>query len=307
MKKIDAHVHIDSPVSLEETVKNYKELMERKGYCGLGLMSLGVGGESRTAAESNAFALELLKQLPCSFAFAALEHERDFAGQIADHMAKGFCGIKLLEGKPSVWKHYGYGLDDPRFAPFFAEAERRQVPLLVHNNDPYVHWDKEKLDARSIANGWYYDETMPKKEYFDGILEGILATYPRLKIALAHTAFYADRPEKMEAFLEKYPNLMLDLTPALGIYKDLSAHSAAVRDLILRYPDRFFYGTDCHNDLSGFNRDYNDKKTAVIFAFLEKTEPCTVCGMEICPVALPEEVLEKIYYQNILRFIGKGE
>ncbi len=305
MRKIDAHVHIDSPISLEETVQNYKELMERKGYCGIGLMSLGEGGESRTAAESNAFALKLLKELPGSFAFAALEHERDFAEQMAEHLEKGFCGIKLLEGKPSVWKHYGYGLDDPRFAPFFAEAEKRQIPLLVHNNDPFVHWDKEKLDARSIANGWYYDETMPKKDYFDEVLEGILKKYPRLRIALAHTAFYADRPAKMEEFLEKYPNLMMDLTPALGIYKDLSAHREAVRALILKYPHRFFYGTDAHNDLSGFNREYNDKKTSVIFAFLEETEPRTVCGMEISPIGLPPEILEQIYYKNILHFIGK--
>ncbi|MBQ8600736.1 MAG: amidohydrolase family protein [Clostridia bacterium] len=304
MKKIDAHVHIDAPISLTQTVEYYKDLMIRKGYDGLGLMSLGFGGESRTAAESNAFALALLKELPGSFAFAALDHSRDFTEQTQEYMQMGFSGIKLLEGKPSVWRHYGYGLDDLRFAPFFAYAEEQQIPLLVHNNDPWVHWDKEKLDERSITSGWYYDETFPKKSYFDGILESVLAQYPRLKIALAHTAFYADRPEKMAELLKKYPNLMMDLTPALGIYKDLSAHSGAVRELILKYPERFFYGTDAHNDLSGFNREYNDKKTAVVFAFLEETELRTVCGMELCPVGLPEKVLEDVYYNNIKRFIS---
>ena len=37
MKKIDAHVHIDAPISLTQTVEYYKDLMIRKGYDGLGL------------------------------------------------------------------------------------------------------------------------------------------------------------------------------------------------------------------------------------------------------------------------------
>lgn len=303
MKKIDAHIHLSSPISNEEMVKNIRDMMARKGYEGVGLMCLSYGGPVSPDPGCNRRALELLKSLPGSFAFAALDHGRDFVEQAREYRQQGFCGIKLLEGKPSTWKHYGYGLDHPRFEPFFTYAEQEQLPLLLHNNDPAFHWQLDKMSIRAIENGWYYDATYPAKEEFDRILEGVLARHPRLKIALAHMGFYADRPQKARELMEQYPNLMLDITPALPIYEDLS-NTDGWADFFRQYHTRLFYGTDADCDLTGFNREYNDKKTAVIRAFLEETQPRMVCGEWVRPVGLPPEMLENIYYNNIKRFIS---
>lgn len=303
MKKFDAHIHISSPISVEEMEQNLKEMMERKGYEGVGIMCLSYGGNISPDPRCNARALELLGRLPGSFAFAALDHGRDFVEQTKEYLQQGFFGIKLLEGKPSAWRHYGYGLDDPRFEPFFTYAEAEQIPLLLHNNDPAIHWQKEKLSERAIQKGWYYDESYPTKAEFDGVLEEVLRRHPRLKIALAHMGFYADRPQKAAELMEQYPNLVLDITPALPIYEDLSAHSEEWSAFFRKYHTRLFFGTDADSDLSGFAREYNDKKTAIIFAFLEEKEPCVVCGMELHPLGLPASMLEDIYHNNIKRFL----
>ncbi len=304
MKKIDAHIHLMEDIPVEESVGYIKDMMERKGYEGVGLMSLVIGGDRGYDPQSNRRALAILNQLPAgSFAFAALDHHRDFVEQAKEAMSAGFSGIKLLEGKPSVWRYYGYGLDHPRFEEFFTYAEEQQIPLLIHNNDPAIHWHREKLNARAIKKGWYYDESYPAKEQFDRVLEGVLQRHPRLKAALAHMGFYADRLDQAARLLEQCPNLMLDITPALPIYGDLSAQGPRAAAFFRRYHTRLFYGTDADNDLVGERRDYNDKKTAIIAAFLEQTEPCTVCGMALCPVGLPRPMLENIYYNNIKRFI----
>lgn len=305
MKKIDAHVHIMDEIPEEATVAYFKELMERKGYEGVGMMSLVIGGDRGFDPESNRRALKILKELPASFAFAALDHRRDFIEQTKEYLAAGFSGIKILEGKPSVWKYYGYGLDHPRFEEFFTYAEEEQIPLLIHNNDPAIHWQREKLDERAIRKGWYYDETYPKKEAFDEVLEEVLRKHPKLKVALAHMGFYADRLTRAAELMEQCPNLMLDITPALPIYADLSAHREEAYAFFRTYGDRLFFGTDADNEQAGTKRAYNDKKTAIISAFLSETEPCTVEGMDIHPIGLSEEALEKIYYHNILRFIGR--
>ena len=69
--------------------------------------------------------------------------------------------------------------------------------------------------------GWYYDESMPRQEYFYQIFEKILCKYPNLRIAAAHMGFYANRLDIASRLLENCPNMYFDITPAIIIYLSL--------------------------------------------------------------------------------------
>ena len=153
MKKMDFHTHILNDITIDETVSFYQELCERKGYEGIGILACSHTTEG-DYPDCNEMAMAVRNRLPNSYAFAALHHDRDFVEQAKEYMARGFEGIKILEGKPTQYRYYGYGLDHPRFEAFFAYAEEQGIPLLIHNNDPLMHWDITKMSARSIRKGW---------------------------------------------------------------------------------------------------------------------------------------------------------
>ncbi len=302
MKKIDFHVHITDSIPLEKTAEHFRALCERKGYEGVCMLAY-VHESSVHHLTCNEDALALKAMLPGSYAFAALHHDRDFVVQAREYMERGFDGIKILEGKPSVYRYLGYGLDHPRYDAFFAYAEKEQIPIILHNNDPAGNWDITKATPRAIEKGWYYDETVPTHEWFFETLEGVLARHSRLRVALAHFGFYADDLDRAERLMEACPNLYMDLTPALDIFRTFSKSAPRTEAFFRKYHARIFYGTDAQNDLTGFAREYNDVKTHTIDTFLGGGAPCVIRDHVIAPISLTDEMLENIYYHTAMRFI----
>ena len=304
MKKIDFHVHINNRIPIDDTVKYFNDMCKRFGYCGVGIMSIIAGSSYGDDPGCNDRALKLKRLMPGSFAFAALDHKRDFISQTREYMLSGFDGIKILEGKPSVYRYYGYGLDCERFDRFFEYAQKEQIPIMLHNCDPEQNWDISRADERAKKMGWYYDESMPRQKYFYQVFEKILCKYPNLRIAAAHMGFYANRLDIASRLLENCPNMYFDITPALIIYSQLSDNKDAPV-FFRKYQDRLIYGTDADNGLFGFAREYNDKKVRVITAFLENSSPCLIDGIQINPIAADNSILQKIYAQNAINFLSR--
>ena len=111
--------------------------------------------------------------------------------------------------------------------------------------------------------------------------------------------------EKAFDMMKKYPNLYMDMTPALNIYEELSLIRDRAEEFFLKHGDRVFFGTDATNHLVGEARMYNDKKNAVTSHFFSGGEYREICGKKISPVHLTNEILENLYYNNAMRFIGK--
>ena len=304
MKKIDFHVHIFDDIPIEDTARYFKDMCARKAYEGVGLMALWHTTEGYFT-DCNEKALKLKGMIPNSYAFAALDRERDFAQQAAEYMSRGFDGIKLFEGKPSEYKLFGWGYGDERFDRFFAYAEEEQIPIMLHNNDPIENWDVAKATPRAIEKGWVYDESVPSQEWFFRVLEEALDKHRDLRLAIAHMGFYADNLDRAEKLLEKCPNLYLDITPALPIYVDLCKDIARAEAFFRKYHERLIYGTDAANNLVGAAREYNDTKTEVIKTFLEGSEPKQIGKYFITPIKLESHMLENIYYNNAMRFLAR--
>ncbi|MBR6794185.1 MAG: amidohydrolase family protein [Clostridia bacterium] len=301
---MDFHVHNHIHTTPEEAAVYMKEMIDRLGYEGIGIMA-SLHSSRGPYPTSNEDAMALVKLLPGSIAFAGLDHERDFVEQTKEYMEAGFKGIKLLEGKPSEWRYRGYGYEHPRFDAFFDYCEKEGIPLLIHNNDPLANWDLSKADERAIKMGWVYDENVPSQEWFFEQLEHRLLTHPNLRAAIAHFGFYSNDIPRAERLMEACPNLVMDITPAILIYPQLSETPEAAEAFFRKYHTRIIYGTDADTKLEGFAREYNDKKRAIITHFLEGDEPREIAGNLIHPIKLEREMLENIYYNNAMRFIER--
>ena len=257
IKKIDFHVHITDPISIEQTVINYRDMCKRHNLEGVFLHALRVGG-AYPHPTCNEDALRIKEQIHGSYAFASLNHDYDFVDQAKEYVSLGFDGIKLLEGKTSLYRHYGYSLENPRFKEFFEYAEKEQIPLLIHNNDPDYSWDITKATQRSIDMGWVYDEKIPSHEWFFKNIEEVLMRYQNLRVALAHMGFFTKNLDRAQRLMEMCPNLYMDMTPAMNILEDLSINPSKTEAFFRKYHNRILFGTDADNDLTGEKRAYND-------------------------------------------------
>lgn len=308
MKKIDFHIHIESDVPVEVSAGYLEDMCDRHGYCGVCAMSFtyGVSEKEPYFEKCNEKAMELKLRMKDSYAFANPLVGKDFAKQTEQLMNDGFDGIKLLRGgKPDYVKKYGDTYDSEVYADFFALCEEKQYPILMHNNDPAYCWDKTKASPRAIKMGWVYDESHSTHKRLYESAETVLKKYPRLNIALAHFGFYSENIDRAFELMEAYPNLKMDITPALNIYKELSAVHDKAEEFFRKYNDRLIFGTDAVNVLEGEDRAYNDLKNAVTTHFLTGEGERDIQGRCTRAISLTEEMLENIYYKNAMRFIGK--
>lgn len=304
MQKMDFHVHVlDNDTNASNSIRYFEDLCMRNNLDGICIHAVGFSS-IHAHPGANEKALTISKANINWYAFAGLDHSKDFIEQAEEYMTQGFRGIKLLEGKPSLYRYFGYGFEHPRFEAFFDYAEKHAIPLEIHNNDPLLHWDLNKISPSSIEKGWYYDSTIPSQEHFFRVFEEMLHRHPALHVALAHFGFYSNNLPRAEKLMKACPNLMMDMTPASIIYNELSQTPEETRSFILRYQHRLLYGTNVSNKIEGAVHDLNIRKSKLMNAFFEGNELYTLGNSRVVGMNLEKHVLENIYWNNAHRFMG---
>ena len=306
MKKLDFHVHALDGTELApaEAATYLHDMCLEYGYEGVCIIAV----TKHEQMDNNEYVLAIKERLPASYAFASPRPDHDFCKDAQYYMRNGFDGIKLIRGgKPNYHRRCGgYFWDDPIYADLFAFCEESGTPILLHNNDPLIHWDVQNAPQRAKEQGWVYDETYPSQSTFFEKLETVLERYPRLNLALAHMGFYADRLPHAAALLDRYPNLKLDITPAMIIYEQLSQTPAESEAFFRKYHERLIFGTDAEAEQVGERKAYTNLKNRLTNAFFGGGEPVEIEGRFIHPIRLEKHMLENIYYNNALRFVQKN-
>jgi hypothetical protein len=119
----------------------------------------------------------------------------------------------------------------------------------------------------------------------DEALEILYQHSPKAKIIWAHTGFSTE-PAKVEAYLQRYPNLWCELSYRYGITEGGSL-TPEWRRLFEKYPERFLIGSD-----TWVNERW-DNYGSIMATYREWLKQ------------LPEEVMEKIAYRNAERLFGR--
>ena len=243
-----------------------------------------------------------------------------FAEYVCRCRAAGCDGVKLLEGKPQMRKSTPVpDFDLPVWEAFWSCAEEEQIPILWHVNDPESHWGKNPSEWLK-RQGWWYDESYINNEEQYAQVFRVLERHPRLRIAFAHFLFFSAQLDRLDAILEKYPNVMVDLTPGIEMYENFSAEPERTKAFFEKYHDRIAYGTDIGgrciltNEGESFNEKENLRRPEIVRNFLtmKGTQRIESDGnflhdrapFEMRGLGLEGERLDEILSKNIRRFIG---
>lgn len=195
--------------------------------------------------------------------------------KLKDYLQRGGKGLKLYGGHSLF---HDLPLDDAAMMPVYHYCEQNQVPILFHVNA-----------------GKFQEE-----------FETVLKKFPRIKIICPHFCLSTIAVDRFEHLMDTYPHLYTDLSfgyidflkaGLLRISKDPEKY----RNLIIKYQDRIFFGTDMVVTnakyktvewLSGVTRAYRDMLEKEQYSFFG-TGPVTLRGLH-----LDRPVLEKIYRKN---------
>jgi predicted TIM-barrel fold metal-dependent hydrolase len=325
VEKIDTHVHLHG--SLPQFMKRAQADYFRLLTVNVNYATFPPLPQQRTDA------LALKRQYPDRVAFAASFDASDskqpgwlarVEGQLKEDVAQGAVGVK-------VWKDIGMQqrdpdgravmIDDARLAPIFKFLEQRGVVVLGHQGEPRNAWlpldqmttrgDRqyftEHPEYHMFANGQW-----PSYEAQLAARDRLLAHHPQLKFLALHLASLEWSVDRIGEFLNRYPNASVDLAARLVHLKlQASADRERVRQFFIRHQDRIVYATDLTRLPEQSDAAFADEAHTVWlndWRFLSgDTElRSEEFDMPFKGLALPKEVLNKIYHANARRLFPSG-
>lgn len=328
-KRIDSHIHYALPLTPETLIS----FMDKNGIDKANLVL--VPSRQRLTAVPDAL-MAKAKYPDRFYVFTSFDvseyfkHGKEigkYQMKFVDAMRQCGCdGLKIIEGKPTMRKIMGAipGFDAPCWEPLWQYLEETQFPVLWHLNDPESCWGPEEKAPRHIRLGKeLYDDTFVNNEEQYRQMEAILERHPKIKFIFAHLYFMSAQLPRLAAILDKYPNVMVDITPGLEIYVNLSKNTEEAKAFFEKYQDRIMYGTDigarcvlAENAEDALNEDecvarmdlidgMFDEKTHRIMRedgrYLINTDDFVQKGF-----TLSEEAINKIYWKNFERYVGEN-
>jgi len=219
----------------------------------------------------------------------------------------------MIEGKPTSRQKMDIPVTDAYFGDYWARVEELGLPIVWHVNDPEEFWEPERLPIWAKEVNWGYGPEDVQKEELYAEVDEVLARHPGLKIIFAHFYFLsADLPRAIR-FLDAHPTVRFDLTPGIEMLYNLSRDLDASRAFFYAYADRIVFGTDLSSSLTV---DEGRFRAGIVYRWLESEDTFRVpVGADfllgspedgvIHGLALPDDVLARIYGGNFVRLAGE--
>jgi predicted TIM-barrel fold metal-dependent hydrolase len=233
--------------------------------------------------------------------------------QLEDCARRGARGVK-------VWKNLGLGYrdasgafvrpDDPRVVAVLGRAGELGLPVLIHSADPIAFFEpldeyNERLDELSAQPDWWFGDR-DRYPTFADVMDAharLVQACPGTTFVGAHVGGCAEDLERVARLLEAAPNYHVDIAGRMAELGRQPRHAAA---FIRRFADRVLFGTDIY--------PASDEQYRLHYRFLESADEAFdyAPDAEIPPqgrwtvsgLALPEDVLTKVYRDNARKVLG---
>ena len=335
IKKIDIHMHISSDADYLREVMDELDLkmniMTNKGI-----------QPDRLKFQVDA-AIEISRKYPryyswcTTFGFEGM-YEPGWTESVKAYLKFGFDNGALAV---KAWKEIGMQvkkpngefvqIDDPIFDPIFDFAKQEGKTLFTHIGDPVDNWLYVGADGK--PNFWYKeggDITVNRIGKFQGEVswdklmlanDRMIAKHPGLKIIACHLGSCPHDVDLVAKRLDRFPNLAVDTS--LTVPHLMAQAREKVRAFFIKYQDRILYGLDesggmiptqylkdmtkagqrwteeevkreKRNLLQRYRNDFNYYFTDNEIRFK---------NYQIKGLGLPEEVLQKVFYSNAVKWV----
>ncbi len=320
--KIDAHVHVDTdrPDFIHQAMADNFRLLT---------INWDDPNESADMEVQQNFSLAQLKAFPGHIAYATTFSVRDFndtgweertLAYLKNSFANGAIAVKIykvigmdLKDENGKWVM----IDDPRFDPIIDFIQAIGVPVIGHLGEPKNCW--LPLEGMTVNGDRRYFGKHPEyhmylhpeaPSYEDQIRARVnmLRKHPNLMFVGAHLGSLEWSVDELAKRLDEFPNMAVDMAARIPqLQFQAMKDRQKVRDFMIKYQDRLIYGTDLSvepsSDPNGLKENAHTT-WANDWKFFVSNEEISVSSFDgkFKGLALPKEVVEKIYFTNAKRW-----
>ncbi len=234
-------------------------------------------------------------------------------------------GVKPILKEISMMREEGYHLGKMQSAPIMRARGRADLdtlrmdgdemalmldalkdegyPFLLHLSDPDTYYSSKYTDRSQFST----------KERDLAELEGVISRHHEMKLQIAHFAAQPEihRLDNLARWFDTYDNFNIDTSSARWMARELGKDPVKARAFLIKYSDRIHFGTDCVAFSS--DRSYYEGRYLALRLLLETdvrdealpfpdADTADSGGTFINGLALPKEVLRRIYWENATRF-----
>jgi len=253
-----------------------------------------------------------------------------------DHGAIGVkiwkeIGMKIKDSKGNYIM-----VDDPMFDPIFDFIAKEGKTLIAHIGEPIQAWTPDYPKSSGVPLGYwgrhpefsFWDK--PGKPSYNEIMaarDHVLAKHPDLRFVGAHLGSMSFDVDEIEKRLETYPNFAVEIGGRMR-YMMWQARGK-VREFFVKYQDRIMYGTDLSmGKIVWDGKKGREATPEKVKSFIERwkyryklfftylatedeipwgnhiigDKPLPEPTYKVKGIALPKDVLEKIYYKNSVKW-----
>jgi len=237
----------------------------------------------------------------------------DFSRRVATELAalkeRGASGVKIFKQFGLEYKNADGSLiaiDDERFNPIWQACGELKLPILIHVADPAAFFQpidetNERWEELHRHPEWsFYGPQFPSREKLLAAFLRVVKAHPQTTFVSAHVASNAEELAVVSQWLDECPNLYVEIASRIA---ELGRQTTTARKFLIKYQDRVLFGTD---------GPWTQERVRLYWRFLETEDeyfpysekPFPPQGSwNIYGIHLPDEVLQKIYYQNAARLI----
>ncbi len=237
---------------------------------------------------------------------------RDVCQKLKAAKLKGIVGLKFF-------KQFGLGyknsdgtllkIDDSRFDPIWKTCASLNFPVIIHTADPEAFFrpinpENERYEELLRHPDWsFFGDEFPSRKQLLDARNRVIERHPNTTFIGAHVANNPEDLASVGRWLDEYPNLVVEFSSRIG---ELGRQPFSAREFIIKYQDRVLFGTDGpwpEERLTYYWRflETDDE----YFPYSEKT-PQPQGLWFIYGVQLPDSVLQKVYYKNVIRLINNA-
>jgi predicted TIM-barrel fold metal-dependent hydrolase len=227
------------------------------------------------------------------------------AAQLAADAARGAQGLKIFKNFGMTLKD-GKGqrvhVDDPRLDLVFEKCAELGIPVLIHTAEPASFFQPQDrfnerwLELKQFPGRARPPETFPPWETLIGEQHTLFAKHPKTKFIDAHLGWMGGDLARLGRLLDALPNVYTEIGAVLA---ELGRQPRFARDWFIRYQDRVMFGKDI----------WAPEEYWVYFQVLETGDEYfdyyrkRHAFWKMYGLALPDEVLKKLYFLNALKVI----
>lgn len=228
--------------------------------------------------------------------------ERTLA-MLEEDAADGAAGLKVYKGLGLDLRD-GSGeriaVDDPRLDPVWAKCGELGLVVLIHTGEPASFWDPKDgsnerlLEMLEKPERWRGDpEQYPSFESVMAEQHRIFRRHPKTKFINAHLGWLANDLERLGRLLDELPNVYTEFGAVIA---ELGRQPRFARQWLTKYQDRVLFGKDT----------WRPEEYALYFRVLETDDDYIKyfrrrhAFWRLYGLALPDQVLRRIYYRNAL-------